>query len=920
MGTARETALRLIDECRRSGSEVLDIGRLELDEVPEEIGELTHLVRLHMNDNLIARLPASIGRLTRLNTLDLENNELRELPDELSRLTRLRFLHLSHNRLTDLPASLGGLTRLVELEVDDNPLVTPPPEIVAGGRSAILAFLASQARGSESQWTSKVLMVGQGRAGKTSLLKVLRGESFDHNEDSTHGLEVSRLRLPHPERRGRTDGVVMDLTTWDFGGQDIYHATHQFFLTDRSLFLLLWDAQVGWQESKLYYWLDLIKARAPQAPVILIATHLDARPADLPLSSIQAAYPGMIVASMSADSATGQGVDAVRERIAAEAARLPLMGVRWPRDWLEAADAVRARPERYVTPAQLHGFMAGENVTDPLHQRELAQALHSLGDILMYSDDEELKDLVVLHPQWLTSYISRVLDAPPVRDNDGLFTSDHRRELWADLDVALHQHFISMMERFDLSYRTTDRNSSLVVELLPWEPPDYGPTWEEARRRHGRLIRLRYRLHTVPPGIPTWFIAREHRFTTGLHWRSGALLCDLDGVHLGLVTVDRHAKTVEVAACGPYPHDFFAVLKNGFEQTLQRYPGLEVVRLVPCPGPPDGEPCPHEFRHDHLVRRLGVDRPREFVECPVHLGDLDVRTLLLGIGAAIPERTFELAFSSIDQRLTDLDTALAMRLTDIEGRADDILDAVRQTRTQEAAIAADQQRTFLASLRQRDSRESAICPGILSVARVPRRRVLELLTGHVLLLSLYCEAPGAWHRIPGAAPYRVRVRPETELGRSVVAHTRRVLKVLRYAVPLVGPVLGVAAADLGEMLKNDLELAQAVLEAMPEEEPAQEPDGPDGSPLRTVTRIRANHHSDYRAIHALLQVLDPKEHWAGLNKVTTPEGDTYWLCPDHALPYRRVSGPPLPDAFMLPGQQLGDHRLPPAGQAGASAG
>ncbi|AVH54542.1 COR domain-containing protein [Streptomyces dengpaensis] len=793
------------------------------------------------------------------------------------------------------------------LEVDDNPLVTPPPEIISGGRSAILAFLASQAQGSERQWTSKVLLVGQGRAGKTSLLKALRGEPFDLGENSTHGLEVSRLRLRHPMPPTPNSDITMDLTTWDFGGQDIYHATHQFFLTDRSLFLLLWDAQVGWEESKLYYWLDLIKARAPQAPVILVATHLDPRPADLPLSSIQAAYPGMIVASMSADSASGLGIDAVRERIAIEAARLPLMGVRWPRDWLKAADAVRARSERYVTPSQLYGFMAENAVTDPLQQAVLASALHSLGDILMYSDDEELKDLVVLHPQWLTSYISRVLDARQVRENDGVFTPDHRRALWADLDVALHQHFISMMERFDLSYRTTDRHSSLVVELLPWEPPAYAREWESARRRHRRLIRLRYRLNTVPPGIPTWFIAREHRFTTGLHWRSGALLRDHDATHLGLVTVDRHTMTAEIATCGPYPHDFFAVLKNGFEQTLRRYPGLDVVRLVPCPGIVQGRPCPHEFPHDQLLHRLSLPQPREVVECPVHLEDLDVRTLLLGTGTSAPDRMTELAFS-LQQRVSDLSSAMEGRLAGIESRSNDILDELREARVQQAAIAADQQRTFLASLRQRNSQESAICPSIISVAKMPRRRMLGVLPGRVLRLRLYCEAPGAWHRMPAAEGYEVRVTSEVES--MLLSHAERVLKVLRYAVPLVGPVLGVAAADLGEMLKDDLELMKAVLDTVPGAGPSVLR-GPDGSELRMSTQIRGDRHADHRALYTLLKELDPEERWAGLDKVTTPEGETYWLCKDHSLPYRRALGTPLPDAFLLPGQQIAGRRVPP---------
>ena len=55
---------------------------------------------------------------------------------------------------------------------------------------------------------------------------------------------------------------------WDFGGQVIAHATHQFFLTNRSLYVLAWNARHGYEQGKLYYWLDTIKLRAPNSPII----------------------------------------------------------------------------------------------------------------------------------------------------------------------------------------------------------------------------------------------------------------------------------------------------------------------------------------------------------------------------------------------------------------------------------------------------------------------------------------------------------------------------------------------------------------------------------------------------------------------------------------------------------------------------
>jgi len=68
----------------------------------------------------------------------------------------------------------------------------------------------------------------------------------------------------------------------------------------------------------------------------------------------------------------------------------------------------------------------------------------------------------------------------------------------------------------------------------------------------------------LPPGIPTWFIARSHRFTTLTHWRYGALIADPpERLHLAPVRAHDHDRFLELRVRGPYPHNFFALLKNG---------------------------------------------------------------------------------------------------------------------------------------------------------------------------------------------------------------------------------------------------------------------------------------------------------------------------------------------------------------------
>ena len=63
-------------------------------------------------------------------------------------------------------------------------------------------------------------------------------------------------------------------------------------------------------------------------------------------------------------------------------------------------------------------------------------------------------------------------------------------------------------------------------------------------------------------------IAREHRFSTGQHWRHGVLLEDADKKHRGLVRAVPNERLVELSVRGPYPQNFFALLRDGQEDPV----------------------------------------------------------------------------------------------------------------------------------------------------------------------------------------------------------------------------------------------------------------------------------------------------------------------------------------------------------------
>lgn len=821
---------------------VLDVSYTFLNALPSEINQLFYLEQLIAGDNLLTELPSSIGDLVKLWRLHVQNNRLVELPPEIGLLKGLKKLPLEAVKQGER-LLLGG-----------NPLVFPPPEIVQQGTEACIAYLAQVLRGASRKWVSKVLVVGQGGVGKTCLLRAVSGRSFQPQE-STHGIEIRSLKLKHPTK---TD-VTMELKAWDFGGQEIYQATHQFFLTNRSLFLLVWNSRHGFEQGRIFYWLDTIQALAPESPVLLVATWIDERKADLPLSELRRKYP-QVVGQCSVSNLTGEGIDVARDVISDIACRLPLMGEMWPSTWLDAAETIRSFPEKHVSPKRLFNLMSSHGVQDTSFQI-LARWLHELGDILFFADNEELADTVILKPQWVTQYISRVLDSDEVGSAQGVFSRGLMKTLWDDLEPVMREHFLRLMERFDLSYRALEnRGISIVVERLPFDEPDYHQIWDEPLKSQCSEISMKFILSTIPAGIPTWFIARFHRFTTHTHWRTGALFAqESEHKHLALIQAFSHERYVRLTVRGPNPQNFFSLLMSGIEWTFTRFPGLRISRLIPCPGH-GGRPCTHEFEYEQLQNRLG--RKPE-IECPQALENVSLTTLLFGIHS-----------NTGDEVLT--------RLNELEDRAEErheeVLDAIEN-------LQVLTQREFTNIFRRAQSDLETCCPNVFLLrARAPSsvRRFLRaqgLLGNRQFDFQLLCQEPGSWHPTLKGGAYLIK--EPAQWFKEMAPYLRRLMSVLKHAAPVVGPWLNIAnLGEYQEQLKSDFELVEVIIQELPKIRNEADYDF-----TSDIGDEKVAEGSSLRALRTFLEHEDPRKRWGGLRRIITPEGHYLWLCEFHAEKY-----------------------------------
>jgi formylglycine-generating enzyme required for sulfatase activity/GTPase SAR1 family protein len=89
----------------------------------------------------------------------------------------------------------------------------------------------------------KVILLGNGRSGKSSLANVWAKRTFDEHESTTHGIRLWKLQMEFkPESGPRPDESEqprVNVNVWDFAGQDLYHGTHRGFLQDNAIYLIL---------------------------------------------------------------------------------------------------------------------------------------------------------------------------------------------------------------------------------------------------------------------------------------------------------------------------------------------------------------------------------------------------------------------------------------------------------------------------------------------------------------------------------------------------------------------------------------------------------------------------------------------------------------------------------------------------------
>ena len=570
------------------------------------MSQLKKLISLFIDYNQLSKVPDCIAYLSNLKRIDLNDNQLQVLPIFLEKLPRLEALLLHNNASLKIPVEILGPTYE---EVNDGATAANPADIL----NYYFRIQANHQPLNEA----KLILVGFGAVGKTSLANRLIHGTFDPDSKKTEGINITPWSL----RLNQSEDITLHV--WDFGGQEIMHSTHQFFLTERSLYLLVLNGRQGHEDTDAEYWLELIQSFGGDSPVIVVLNKISEHPFDVNRRALQQKFPN-IREFIQTDCDTETGIDTLRAAIERETDRLEHLRDPFPGSWFEIKKRLSDMKANYISFEKYREICQTDGEPEPSAQESLAVHLHSLGIALNYKDDSRLRDTHVLNPHWVTNGIYKLLNDHDLTASNGELEIDCLNRLLdpKDYPKARHDFLLGLMRKFELCFPfQEDDKRYLIPDLLDKQQPEAASQFKPAE-----CLNFRYEYPILPEGLLPRFIVRTHVLSDHqLRWRTGVIL-NFEG-NQALVKADPQEKSVEINVNGPQAsrRRLLAIIRSDFDRIHSNFK-FTPKELVPVPGYPN---VTVSYK-DLLIRE---SKGRQSFEEVVRdeLLDLNVQDLLNGV-------------------------------------------------------------------------------------------------------------------------------------------------------------------------------------------------------------------------------------------------------------------------------------------------
>jgi internalin A len=465
------TALDALDFLKENEAlESLNLSGHKID--PQQIANKPNLNYLNLSDCKLTDI-SFLTRLKKLEKLLIEHNLIRKIPHYI-------FKHFNY----DFTIASYDYFRGIGLLIHDNPLEFPPNSVLAIGPTALKDYFESVDNFGEAPLSEgRIIFVGDGSSGKSSIIEKTLYGTFDKGRPQTNGIKIEHFSLLHDE-----DQRELNFHVWDFGGQEIQHAVHKFFFTEGCLYVLVLDNR---KEEEPEYWLQQIESIGGSSPVMVVFNKQDQNNAEIAdRKLLKEKYPN-IVGFYNTSCATGLGMDEFKNTMYSQAKKLRTVNEVFPKNWLAIKKSIEEKTsgsQHYLT-YEVYREICNENqlVLEDA-QKLLLKYFNTIGAITWFGEDANLQLLQVMNPAWITQGVYKILTSQKTSRLYGQIEVADFKEMLQPLSVhdftydeKHYPYLLGMMMKFELCY-TPDRIHLFI-------PSAFGktPKWNTVNTR-GRIF------------------------------------------------------------------------------------------------------------------------------------------------------------------------------------------------------------------------------------------------------------------------------------------------------------------------------------------------------------------------------------------------------------------------------------------------
>jgi GTPase SAR1 family protein len=287
---------------------------------------------------------------------------------------------------------------------------------------------------------------------------------------------------------------------WDFAGHTVTHAVHQFFLSERCLYLMVYNGRTE-EKNSLEYWLNHMKNYGGDSKAIILVNERDRHGANIKTNFLKENYPiiGIYHFSIRDDA---EKLQSFREDVAGYIKTNPS----WenqiiPRNYYQVKEELEGlfskneehKIQEHISRAEFNQIAEQYEVED---KENLLQALHCLGVSLWYKNMAGF-DTLVLNPEWISHGVYKIINwvhrakkyALTLADFITVFAEDAER-----YPEDKHKFLFELMMHYELAYKIEEGNQLIIPHLLNEDRPVILPDFAI-----GESLMLRYKAEQPLP-------------------------------------------------------------------------------------------------------------------------------------------------------------------------------------------------------------------------------------------------------------------------------------------------------------------------------------------------------------------------------------------------------------------------------------